>query len=85
MSEFLDSNVAQTGGYLTVLSSFSLWIVEELSQYEIHDFFQGAMAFGGAIFLFYKIANIRIDYKLKKKLLKDDDCDCSKKGSDEEL
>ncbi len=45
------------------------------------------MALGGAIFLFYKIANIRIDYKLKKQMLKEDGIckKCNDIGKDEEM
>lgn len=87
MHDILDSEIAQTGGYLTVLGGFGLWIIDELGKYEINDYFQSAMALGGAIFLFYKIANIRIDYKLKKQMLKEDGIckKCNDIGKDEEM
>lgn len=66
MHEFLDSDLAQAGGITVTAGAVVLPVIEWLSQLEIHDFFQGAMALGGAIFLCYKIANIRVDIRIKK-------------------
>ena len=70
MQEVLDSDIAQAGGYVTLAGSVTLALMEWIAHMSINDVLQGVMAVGGIIFLYYKIANARLDKKLKKEELK---------------
>lgn len=78
MYTFLDSDLAQAGGYTVTIGAIALKVIDFFSQYNINDYAQGAMALGGFIFLCYKIANARVDRRnklldeqIKKKQLED--------------
>ena len=71
MSEFLNSEVAQTGGWLTVSASIGLTFVEWLRLIPVNDILQGVMLVGSIVFLYYKIKNARLDAKIKKQKILD--------------
>jgi len=70
MDQFLDSNAAQAGGWTTVVGSLFLTVMEWMGEMTVNDFLQGILLVGSIIFLFYKIANARLDAKLKRRELK---------------
>jgi hypothetical protein len=73
MQEFLDSDLAQAGGYTTIGGYISLTVMEWITHMTFDNVLQSAMGIGGLIFLGYKIANARLDRRIKKKQLKDED------------
>jgi hypothetical protein len=72
-NEVLDNDLAQAGGWTTVVGTFFLWVLEWLAELTVNDFLQGVMLIGSIIFLWYKIVNARLDAKLKRKVLKDEE------------
>lgn len=73
MTEILDSDIAQAGGWLTVSTSLFLSLTEWLGHFEINDILQGLASVGALVFLWYKIRMIRLDIKIKKKRLEDNE------------
>ena len=67
MSNSLDSTPAEASGWVTVTLATGMHIIEWLGQYDISDYAQVPMYIGGAIFLFYRAANARLDYREKKR------------------
>lgn len=72
MDGYLETDIAQAGGWTTVGGSLFLFIMEQLADLTVNDFLQGLMLLGSIVFLFYKIKNARLDAKLKKKELNKD-------------
>jgi hypothetical protein len=70
-SEVLDSDLAQAGGWSTVVGSVFLTIMEWLGELTVNDILQGILLIGSIIFLWYKIVNARLDARIKRKELKD--------------
>ena len=75
MDQYLDSDIAQAGGWTTVVGSLFLTIMEWFGEMTVNDFLQGILLVGSIIFLWYKILNSRLDAKLKRKQLKDSEDD----------
>ena len=75
MDQYLDSDIAQAGGWTTVVGSLFLTIMEWFGEMTVNDFLQGILLVGSIVFLWYKILNSRLDAKLKKKQLKDSEDD----------
>jgi len=75
MDQYLDSDIAQAGGWTTVVGSLFLTIMEWFGEMTVNDFLQGILLVGSIIFLWYKILNSKLDAKLKRKQLKDSEDD----------
>jgi len=75
MDQYLDSDIAQAGGWTTVVGSLFLTIMEWFGEMTVNDFLQGILLVGSIVFLWYKILNSRLDAKLKRKQLKDSEDD----------
>jgi hypothetical protein len=71
-SDILDSDLAQAGGWTTVVGTVLLNIMEWIGHLTVNDVLQGMLLVGSVIFLYYKILNARLDSKIKKKQLNDD-------------
>jgi len=73
MQEFLDSDLAQAGGWTSIGGYISFTIMEWITHMSFDGTMKVVMGIGGLIFLGYKIANARLDRKIKKKQLEDKD------------
>ena len=67
MNQFLDSDIAQAGGWTTVALSIMLSFVDWICELPVNDILQSVASFGAIIFLWYKIRMIRLEYKIKKR------------------
>lgn len=66
MNEFLDSDVAQAGGWISLVSSIALTLIEWVTKLPVNDSLQAVMLIGSIIFLYYKIKHSVLDFKIKK-------------------
>ena len=67
MDRIFNNPVTDSLGFITVISSVTMSSVEMLSAMNINDTIQSLIGIGGLVFLFFKIKNSRIDYKIKKR------------------
>tara|TARA_R110000868_G_scaffold277672_1_gene537451 strand:- start:926 stop:1174 length:249 start_codon:yes stop_codon:yes gene_type:complete len=67
MNSFLNNPIVDNLGFATVISSVTMTALEFATIFSINDTIQGVVSLGGIIFLYYKIKNIRIEYKIKKR------------------
>jgi hypothetical protein len=84
MDDVLNSDVAQTGGWMTFVGAALANIIEWLGKIPVNDYMQVLLSIGGVLFIFYKIytqkiiaKNEKLDTKIKeeqlKQLLKDNE------------
>jgi hypothetical protein len=67
MNRLIDNPILDSLGFATVISTALIGIGEHFAHLNFNDVVQAVIGVGGIIFLFYKIKNSRIDYKVKKR------------------
>lgn len=69
MSDTLTTDLAEAGGWSTVAGTLFLSAMELMEQLSVNDVLHGILLLGSIVFLYYKIANSRLDAKIKKRQL----------------
>ena len=77
----MDSDIAQASGWSAVITSIMVSIMDWASDLSINEILQGFMYFGSSLFLYYKIVGQRLDVKIKRKIIKEDEEDEQKKDN----
>ena len=72
-TRLLDTQEASIGGVLTLATTGLIQIYEWITMENINDFIELGLALGGAVFLYYKINGQRLDNKIKRQKLKDNE------------
>lgn len=67
MNNLLENDIAQAGGWSTVILSISLSLIDWVCQFPVNDILQSVASFGAIVFLWYKIRMIRLELKIKKR------------------
>ena len=77
----MDNDIAQASGWSAVITSIMISIMDWASDLSINEILQGFMYFGSSLFLYYKIVGQRLDVKIKRKIIKEDEEDEQKKDN----
>lgn len=67
MERLINNPIVDSLGLATIISTALIGIGEHFGSLNFNDIVQGFIGVGGVIFLFYKIKNSRLDYKVKKR------------------
>lgn len=67
MERVLNNPIVDSIGLATLISTAAIGIGEHFAHLNFNDVIQGIIGTGGIVFLFYKIKNSRMDYKIKKR------------------